>query len=380
MPRPEGLRVEFKTELSELPPLAERWEELNRRLSDHDAPFFQSYAWNRHVADVRARCSPDYFKPLVATVWRGDGLIGLWPLALVRSAGLRMACSLDDPFGQLAGVAFHDRADVAPGVAAILAELRKRADGLRIEGVIAGSALHAALAQHGATAVSNAQGVFVDLRAYPTFQAFEQTIKSSTRKVLRKRAEKMRQAHRIEHIVADERVRIEPMLRDIFETRLQWLQAHGRTSPAFRDGAFKTLVAELAHADGIEVLGFSLAANRTSIAAQLGFSYEGRFYAYMTSKNPDYDEFSPGRQLYRMVIEGCFARGVKFLELMAPASGDKLEWNGQVRQIETLIMPFSVKGRLALHLAHSLMPAARRVSRMLPEFVRKPLIRRLNRT
>jgi CelD/BcsL family acetyltransferase involved in cellulose biosynthesis len=374
------LRVEFKTELGELPPLAARWEALNRRLSDHDAPFFQSYAWNHHVARIRARCSPDHFKIHVATVWRGDDLVGVWPLGLQRSAGTWIAHSLDDPFGQLAGVAFHDRADVAPGVAAILSELSKHADGLQIEATIAGSALHAALSSRGATAASAAQGVFVDLRPYPTFQAFEQTIKSSTRKVLRKRAEKLRQAHQVERTVVDDGARIRPLLDEVFETRLQWLQQNGRTSPAFRDDAFKPLIAELADAPGIEVLGFSLANGQASIAAQLGFGYAGKFYGYMTSKNPAFDEFSPGRQLYRLVLEGCFDRGLKVLELMAPASDDKLEWNGEIRQIETMIMPFSARGRLALQLTHWLMPAARRVSRMLPEAVRKPLIRRLNRT
>jgi hypothetical protein len=42
-------------------------------------------------------------------------------------------------------------------------------------------------------------------------------------------------------------------------------------------------------------------------------------------------------------------------------------------------MPFSVKGRLAMSLTSWAMPAAQRASRALPEFLRKPLINRLNR-
>lgn len=376
----EDLRVEFKTDLADLAPLAERWETLNRRESDHDSPFFQSYAWNHHVAAVRARCTPDHYKLLVATVWRGDLLVGLWPLALKRSAGLWMACSLDDPFGQLAGVAFQNTADIAPGVAAILAELRIRADGLQIESIIAGSPLHAALVQNGATVSSNQQAVFIDLRPFPTFQAFEQTIKGSNRKVLRKRADKMRQAHEVEHIAVDDRAQMGPLLNEVYNARLQWVQTNGRTSPAFRDDAFKVLLANLVHAEGVDLIGFALATKAASIAAQVGFAYAGKFYAYMSSKNPDFDEFSPGRQLYRMVIDACFSRGMKVLELMPPVSNDKLEWNGQLKQVETLVMPFSVKGRIGLSLVHWLFPAAQRLSRKLPEFLRKPLIRRLNRT
>jgi CelD/BcsL family acetyltransferase involved in cellulose biosynthesis len=376
----EHLRVEFKTDLADIAPLAERWEALNRRESDHDSPFFQSYAWNRHVAAVRARHSPRHFKLLVATVWRDDQLIGLWPLALKRSAGLWMASSLDDPFGQLAGVAFQNTADIVPGVAAILAALRTRADGLQIESVIAGSPLHTALAQGGATVASNQQAVFIDLRPFPTFHAFEQTIKGSNRKVLRKRADKMRHAHEVEHIAVDDRAQMGPLLHEVYNARLQWVQTNGRTSPAFRDDAFKVLLADLVHAEGVELIGFALATKAASIAAQVGFSYRGKFYAYMSSKNPDFDEFSPGRQLYRMVIDACFGRGMKVLELMPPVSNDKLEWNGQLKQVETLVMPFSVKGRIGLHLVHWLFPAAQRLSRKLPDAMRKPLIRRLNRT
>ena len=110
-PAPAPLRVEFKTELSDFPPLAERWETLNRRLSDHDAPFFQSYAWNHYVAQVRAKLSASDFKLLVATVWRGADLVGVWPLALRRRSGLWIARSLDAPFGQMAGVSFSETAE-----------------------------------------------------------------------------------------------------------------------------------------------------------------------------------------------------------------------------------------------------------------------------
>ena len=376
-PQSESLRVEFKTDLADLPPLAERWEAFNRRQTDHDAPFFQSYAWNHHVASVRSRCSPHH-KLLIATVWRGSDLVGVWPLALRRSAGLWMARSLDDPFGQLAGVSFQNKADIAPGVAAILSSLRGRADGLQIEGVVADSALHAALSRHGAISVSMQEAVIVDLRPYPTFQAFEQSIKGKDRKVLRKRADRLRQAHDVERVVVEDRAQIAPLLIRIFDERLQWLQHNGRTSPAFRDVAFRTLIGDIIQAD-IELVGFVMATKLALISAQWGFVYAGRFYAYMSTKNSEFDEFSPGRLLYRMVIESCFGRGVRVLELMPPASRDKVEWSPHVKQVETMTIPFNLKARVVMRLAHWVVFAARRASRAVPGFVRKPLVRRLNR-
>lgn len=374
------MRVEFKTDLEQLPPLEKDWEALNRRCSDHDAPFFQCFAWNHYVASVRARCNQGRYKLLVATVWRENELVGVWPLAQMRHAGTWMVRSLDYPFGQMAGVVFKHTGDIEPGVSAILSELRGRADGLQIEGVIAGSALHTALAKQGATIASAQRSVVVNFAPYSTFDAFEQGVKGSTRKVLRKRAQKMRKEYAVEDILVDDKERMKPLLLQVFDARCEWLRRNGRTSAAFRDDTFRTLIVNVAQVEGIELLGFALATQAAAIAAQWGFSYAGKFYAYMSSKNADFDEFSPGRLLYRLVIESCYKRGIKALELMPPASDEKLEWSASAKQVETLTMPFTMRGRVALLVLHSVIPLFQRLSRKLPERLRRPLVAGLNRS
>jgi CelD/BcsL family acetyltransferase involved in cellulose biosynthesis len=377
--RPESLRVEFKTDISQLPPLAQKWEELCGRQSDHDAPFFQSFAWVRHVAGIRTRGAADRYRPLVATVWRGGDLIGIWPLALRRSAGAWIARNSDDPFGQLAGVLFSDTTDVTPGVSAILTELRRQADGLHIEAVIVGSPLHAALVSCGAKASARQQAVFVDLRPYSSFKDFAQNVNSKTRKNLRNLGNRLRRAHEVEHTIATDPARLQPLLRETFEARVRWMQTNGRTSPAFRDKDFRTIVNELGDTEDIDLIAFSLTSNEASISTQWGFVYDRRYYAYMSAMNTDYDEFSPGRMHLGMVIESCFERGMKVLELMPPPSSYKLEWCGQIKDLETMILSFSIRGRLMSQLANAMIPAARRLSRALPESLRKSLVARFNR-
>jgi hypothetical protein len=106
------LRIEFVTDLAQLEALAGPWETLNARLADHDAPFFQSFAWSIHVARVRSSRSADRYRVCVAKVLRGARLVGLWPLSLQRHGRAWLARSLDDPFGQFAGTVFHDRDDI----------------------------------------------------------------------------------------------------------------------------------------------------------------------------------------------------------------------------------------------------------------------------
>lgn len=378
-PRPEDLRVEFQNELAQLPPLAQRWEALNSRRSDHEAPFFQSFAWNHHVARVRLSSSPNHFRLMVATIWRGSELIGVWPLSLQRSAGVWLARSLDDPFGQFAGVAFRDGADIAPGVAATIDALRRQADGMRIEAVVSGSRLHAALVQHKAKAIATQDAVIVDLRPFSSFEAFMQTIGGGTRKTLRKRRSRLERAHQIEHVVAAGPESLASLVNETFDARVEWLRRNGRTSPAFRTHEFRAVIDGLTRGEGIELFATSLKTERGWIALDWGFVYAGAYYDYMSAMDSDYGEFSPGRLNLAFLLEECFRRGLKVVELLAPAMDYKLEWSDCVKKVETMSLSFSVRGRLSVDAAGWVMPKVRRLSRMLPEPLRRSLVRRLNR-
>src|SRR4051812_39801764 len=113
------LQVELIDDLAHLAQLEDQWEALAARLSDHDAPFFQSHAWSMHVARTRLQRSSQRYRLCVAAVRDADRLIGIWPLALQRVSGAWIAKGLDEPFGQFAGVLFENPADIAPGVAAV---------------------------------------------------------------------------------------------------------------------------------------------------------------------------------------------------------------------------------------------------------------------
>ena len=378
-PRSEVLHVEFKTELPQLSALAQKWEALNVCRSDHDAPFFQSFAWCQYVARVRSSNSPKHFRLLVATIWRGSELVGVWPLSLQRSAGAWLARSLDDPFGQFAGVAFGDGADIAPGVAATIEGLRGQADGMQIEAVVAGSRLHAALLQHEARVTESQDAVVLDLRPFASFEDLMKTIGSETRKILRKRRSRLERAHKVEHVFATSPESLATLLKQTYDGRVEWLRRNGRTSPAFRAHDFRTLIDGLTQVEGIDLLGTSLKTERGWIALDWGFVYGGVYYDYMSAMDYDYGEFAPGKQQLALFLEECFRRGLKAVEFLAPASDYKLEWSDCTKKVETMSLSFSLKGRLSMDAARWVMPKARRLSRMLPEPLRRSLVRRLNR-
>lgn len=375
----EILRVEFLTDVEQLSRIGDRWEALNRARGSDDVPFFQSFAWCRHVARVRLAAGSSRLRLSVAAVWRGDALIGVWPLVLVRTVGSWIARNLDDPFGQFAGVVAGRSGDVAQIVESVMRALRPVADGMLIEAVIGGSALQKAMAQHGARSSFRQQAVFVDLHGYASFKDFEQDMKGDTRRRLRNRMKRLRQAFDVRHHVVTDRGRFEGILGAVYEGRRQWLLSSGRASPAFSDRAFKPLIDELPVASGIELLGFVLALGDEEISQHWGFIYAGRYYWYMSTLKEGYEQFSPGLLHLGMIIEGCIERGLDGLELMPPASRYKLEWSDQVRDVETMIIPFTLRGQAVLRLDSDVMPAARRLARALPDAVRRPLARLFTR-
>jgi CelD/BcsL family acetyltransferase involved in cellulose biosynthesis len=347
--------------------------------ADHDAPFFQSPAWVQHIALSRRRQGNAAFRQHVATVWRGEDLLCIWPLGLFHENRACLARSIDDPFGQFAGVVFAAEAPTDACVAAVLWDLKAVADAIQLEAVVEGSALHAALTNHGAQSAATSYAVVVDLRPYPTIQAFAQTVNAKTRKNMRNLTNRLRRAHAVEHVVTVDTAAMEPLLTSTFASRTEWLHRYGRTSAAFRDRDFRALVSGLAGSKEIELLGFQLLAGEIPIASQWGFLHDNRYYAYMSAMNEDFAAFSPGRLHLGMVIEFCYEHGIKVIELMPPPADYKLAWSGKTKALHTLALPLTLRGRAALGFANIVMPALRRLSRKLPEGLRRGIVRRLNR-
>jgi CelD/BcsL family acetyltransferase involved in cellulose biosynthesis len=375
------LRVNFVTDLAGLTSLKDRWENLNRRVNDHESPFFQSYAWCAHVATIRLAQSPSRFRLFIATVWRNDCLIGLWPLSMQKMLGAWIVKNLDDPFGQFAGVVFEHKTDIEPGVIAVVENLKtnRLADGLRIDAVVEQTPLHTALKRTDAVSKFVNEAVYVDLRPYDSFAGYAETVNKKTRRNLRNALHRLKRRTWIESLVLDDKIRVGEIIATTFAGRLEWMHEYGHSSPAFRDRDFRHLLESLSECEEIDLIGFSLASSDESIATQWGFTYLGRYYAYLSAKNFHFDEFSPGRLHFGMVIEACKARNIDVLELMPPASGYKLSLSEHTKKLDAFSTPFNVKGYLALNLfADKLIPATRSVSHRLPESVRKRLVGYVN--
>lgn len=375
------LSVEFADSLPDLESLADTWRRLEEGAADHDAPFFQSYAWCRQVAKVRAARSPESYRILVAIIKRGPRIIGILPLSLQRTWRAWIARMLDDPYGQFAGALFERSEDVEPGVAAVLSTIReeKRADAIFIDCVIAGTPLARCLAAAGFKATTSNAAPVIDMRKFATYESFTKTLNAKTRKNLRNTLNRAnRNSEIVVRVIAD-RTEQRKVLADCFKMRLAWLNTSGKTSPAFRDGAFLALAETLAGTPEIALRVSTLEQSGRVLARQWGVDFQNRYYAYMSSREADFQDFSVGRLHLSAMIEDCFAVGIRVAELMPPAADYKMTWANMTRSLTGYALPLSANGWLVLSAWQGrVYPALHKASRSLPVNVRKQLALLMN--
>ena len=300
-------KVVLHRNVDEIAGLREGWSEL---AASSDQPlFFQSPAWLDEVAKTRRRRGSDHWRMCIVTASRGERLVAIWPLSLQREGLCWIARCLDDPFGQFAGLVIAADDDADQTIHAMIDALKTEAGaaGLMIERLAEGTALYRSLTAKGAKNVFSDQSVHLDFRPFDDFQSYLKTRRSKTRKNLRNARNRLVRDHGAVHEVVTGAEEMRAVMAEAFEARLDWMQDQAKTAPAFRDPDFRALLDGLTEGEVQDhLIGFRLRAGDTPVSVQWGFVYGGRYYAFISARNPAFDAYSAGRVHLGMVLEGLF--------------------------------------------------------------------------
>jgi CelD/BcsL family acetyltransferase involved in cellulose biosynthesis len=381
-PSPGRLTVEIVSDLGALGSLRQDWDDLIARSPAPTGAFFMSHAWCLHVAETRLKAPSGSYRLCAAVVRQNGVAVAIWPLSVQKSAFSWIARNLDDPFGQFGGLVVDAAADPKACAAAVIEALRARrlADGLHIDCVCDGSPLHTALTGLGIEKHSSNTAPWINFQAHPDFASYIALRNSKTRKNLRNALNKLSRLGTIEFTTSSDRDAVRRIIGDSFSGRIDWLNQMGKSSTAFRNGDFGTLVGGLPDCSSIELLGFSLDLDGRSIASQWGFVYGTTYYAYISTRNQAYDDYSVGRLHLANVIESCHQRGLTSIELMPPDSEYKRHWSNDVRQLDVFTQHFTALGRFDIGIFEQhILPGAKSLGRRLPQSVRSRISALLNR-
>lgn len=262
-------------------------------------------------------------EPLVLVFRRGGAAASLLPLRIEHFVGARVGVPLVHPLAQYADVvganldpqAFQRASGLLAnkGIAALL--LRK---------VRADSGLHAALARYGRSQNAGDTALYIDLGAYDTFDAYERSFSSTTRRNRRQRRKKLEGlAGPLSFSVLRGNAAL-PAFDTAIEWKRGWLAARGISSPVFDGGAWEQLLRHMV-ASGQAVVA-ALAGNDTLLAAEVGIPNDNTYIAYLGAFAPEYSSGSPGQEQMLRTIAWCFERGITRYDLLAPTDAYKRQW------------------------------------------------------
>ena len=341
--------------------------------------FFQSFGWCRGIFELETmRASPD-LSPIVLVAAEAGRIVGLLPLKRVRTPAATILTGLSEPFQQYSDLVLAPGADAREVLSAMLrSDAVRAADAIELRKVRADSALFTALADRTKTLQPIDAAPFVDLRTHSDFKSYLQTVNAKSRKNMRNQRNRLMREAPLRAVSCRTALEVDTLIQSCFEGRLEWLEREGLSSRAFRDPDFHRFVSRFADAEdtGIEVLAVALRHGERTIAGQWGFVHKGRYYAYVASWDPAYEEASPGKLIMEEVLRVCHERGVEIADFLMPAARYKLTWAVEATPVYDIVVPLSWRGQLTAWLWTGwLRPLAKQAVLALPSGLRAMLVR-----
>jgi CelD/BcsL family acetyltransferase involved in cellulose biosynthesis len=118
-------------------------------------------------------------------------------------------------------------------------------------------------------------------------------------------------------------------------------------------------------------MAMSLTIDGQPVADQWGFVFNGRYYAYVATWEPEFEEASPGKLHLEEVIRACHERGLGVADFLMPAARYKFTWTETAVPVADYALPLSLGARLQFSLwsAH-LRPWLKRTALKIPAGLR----------
>lgn len=372
-----GAELQFACTPGELAALREDWLRLEQASSE--PCFFQSYNWSRHIVEARLQGpAASGFSPCVAVRRIGGRVTAIWPLSLQRTQLTTSLRSLDDPFGQFAGILSESQSEADALVRDCVAHFSttKEADGARIGNVLVAGSLHKALLAANFKERETEKAPYIRFADLATFNALKSTRNKKSMKNMRNAMNSINRSGEVEAKICREPRELRSLITKTLANRMRWLTETGLTAPAFRIPGQADIMTECDSDLAAQRIGFELFLNGQSISQQWGFLHCGRYYAYMSGVTADAWKHSPGKVHLAKVIEDVMelrvdGKPLQVMEFLTPASPYKLVWTDATRDLVTMVEDFSTYGRLTRQgWDDTLRPAIKKLFYALPPSIR----------
>ena len=344
------LRTQIITTRAGIAAIAGQWQGLEQQADG--AVLFQSCGWCCAVFDFETARGNAAFDPVIVTIMDGKRLVAVLPLERIHTRARTVLAPLGHAFSQYSDVLVAPGTDPAQAVARLVRDAIRTApcDAVSFLKVRSDSVLARGMPADHIVTGSEQGAPYVALDAFPDFDGYFATIKPKTRKNMRNARNRLERDGAVTHHVATTGTDMLGVINRTLSGRAERLRDQGLTSRAFRDTTFTDFCRSLATRDDLPVLAMSLHHKGAAIAEQWGFVHNGRYYAFVASRDFSNSDESPGRLHLGEVIHACADRGLRGADLMVPVMPYKLTWATEVVGVSDYALPITRRGLLVLTL------------------------------
>jgi len=363
--------VDVATSAADIGLLARDWLALEQ-LSGPNT-IFQSHAqirtWARHfLGDARTKN-----RLHVAVVRERGRAVLILPLVASGRAPLRIARMAGDPISQYSDLLLDPGANGRAAFEAALASVAKaRIDVVILRRVRADSELNRLAADHLRLTNGENTAPYADLSAYPTTEAFLQSLSKKVRQGLRNRRNHLGKVGDVSFELLSGGPAARPALADAINLKRRWLVQRGALSAAFLDPSTRNCLLDLAEDEtGAGAVVLRLLVKGEPAAIGFGFEHMGAHFNYLSAYDESFAQLSPGKMLIDFYVSQAKPRGMSRLDMLPPTGRHKTEWCHHETPVADYTLPLTRAGRLYAAAYHErLRPALQRTWHRLPEGIR----------
>ena len=353
-------RIETVAEALEL---EAEWRGLEARVPE--ATPFQGFDWCRAWLESASRGGPAETLRVLAI--RHDGRLRLlWPLAVRRLWGFRVAHWLAEPLTQYGDVLVEPE-QRRRWLEAAWNEIRawKDVDALEFRRIRADAAIMAVpdVAAEASRALDHAP--FVDLRA----GAGSALRTSRTRNTLRRRLKQLQALGPVHCDLVETPAEQRRAVAEALRFKARWLEARGLASAGLSHPASEATLMALAERGRLFV--GRLGVGDETAALEVGLVQGRRYCSFIQGYDARFAQHGPGRVLVWQLIERCPDLGIDVFDFLAPAYEHKREWASGETPMGDCILPCSTKGVAAASYLARIKPALKEIYARLPAGARR---------
>lgn len=358
--------------------LADDWNALAARCAT-GWTYFQQADWCLSWLTNFARDAS--VVPVIQTAWRGNRLVALWPLMVMRQPGLTRLVPLGHPHTQYCDMLverqFVSKAEIERVVAAALAA--QRHDVAILPAIAPDSVLAHPLSRRaeGYAVADTVCSFQLDLTKWDSAESYTASLSK-----LQKRNRNRRRNHlgrlgtlNFEVLWPGDAGFAENIAQAVAYKR-DWLAASRRISVGLGQRGVEEFLGGLS-GDRQVLEGACLSVLRLDekpIAIELGFLTQRHYYAYLGAFDATLSAHSPGKVQMDMTVSWLIESGVGCYDLLANEADYKQAWSNKTEQLTSATLPVTTAGRLYAHAwMGRLRPALKAGYAAMPEVMRRVL-------